>query len=231
MQYTPNGLPPSSHGIKFRGIVTNTALGAAIGLALMSAIVNILRVSGHYVIERENLEFSPFLPLILYLLVAVFEETLFRGYIFVTLEQKWGSFVALTTTSLLFGLLHLVDTVPGISFSQHLRASVFIGLEAGVLLNAAFMLTRSLWLGIGIHWAWNFFEGPFYGTNVSGMSDNSSLYAAHTIGRSLFTGGAFGPENGIVCLIICSLAGFLMLRLAIRAGQWRKNPEIEAERL
>jgi membrane protease YdiL (CAAX protease family) len=231
MQHLPNALPLSSHGFTFRGIVIQTAIGAAIGLALMSAIVNTLQLSGHYVADRENIAFAPIPGLALFFLVAVFEETVFRGFIFATLEHKWGSFVALTTTCLLFGLAHLVDAVPGISFAQHLRASLFIGLEAGLLLNASFMLTRSLWLGIGIHWAWNFFEGPFYGTNVSGLVEPAPLYQSHTIGPAFITGGAFGPENGIVCLIIATIAGLVMLRLAIRAGRWQKNPEIDAETL
>jgi membrane protease YdiL (CAAX protease family) len=229
MRSTPGALPPASYGLRIRGIVTQTAIGAGIGLALMSAIYNVLRVTGHYVILRRNTDFSPIEPLILFLFVAVLEETVFRGFIFVTLERKWGSFVAVTTTSLMFGLAHMIDQVPGISFAQHLRAALFIGFEAGIILNAAFMLTRSLWLGIGIHWAWNFFEGPFYGGTVSGMNEPSPLYVAQVSGPTLITGGAFGPEAGIVCLIICTFAGLIMLRLAIRAGEWQPNPEIKQE--
>jgi membrane protease YdiL (CAAX protease family) len=178
------------------------------------------------VLSGINHHFTPWLPLVLYLFVAIFEETTFRGFIFVTLEQKWGSFIAITTTSLIFGLSHLLDPVPGMSFAHHLRAALFIGLEVGVLLNAAFLLTRNLWLGIGIHWAWNFFEGPFFGVSVSGMNEPAPLFLAHTIGRNLLTGGIFGPEAGVVCLVVGTVTGLLMLRAAIRAGQWRPNPEL-----
>ncbi len=229
MRSTPGAMPIESYGFRLQGIVTQTAIGAAVGLALMSAIMNVLRVTGHYVISGVNHSFSPVQPLILFLFVAIAEETIFRGFIFTTLEAKWGTFIAITTTSLLFGLSHLVDPVPGVSFESHLRSAIFIGVEAGILLNAAFILTRSLWLGIGIHWAWNFFEGPFYGTSVSGMDESAPLYHAHTEGDPLITGGAFGPEGGIVCLIICTLAGLYMLRLGIRAGNWRRNPEIELD--
>jgi membrane protease YdiL (CAAX protease family) len=229
MRKAPGALPLNAHGVRWRGIVTQTAIGAGIGLAVMSAIMNILRLGGHYIIDRENLGFSPAIPLTLYLFVAIFEETVFRGFLFVTLEQKWGTFVGLTATSLVFGLAHLVDAVPGVDFAHHLKDALFLALEAGVLLNAAFVLTRSLWLGIGIHWAWNFFEGPFYGTIVSGMSEPTSLYVAHTSGRAILTGGGFGPEGGVVCLAVGTVAGLYMLRLAIRAGQWRANPEIKSE--
>lgn len=226
MQRTPGHLPLASYGFRWRGIVSQTAIGAGIGLAIMSAVINVLRLTGHYQIENVNPSFSVLSPAVLYLFVAIFEETVFRGFIFVTLEDKWGSFVALTTTSLLFGLAHLVDTVPGVSFAHHLRSAIFIGFEAGILLTAAFMLTRSLWLGIGIHWAWNFFEGPFYGASVSGTNDVSTFYRAHTMGSQLLTGGTFGPEGGIVCLIIGTLTGLWMLRLVIKQGQWRRNPEL-----
>ena len=145
---------------------------------------------------------------------------------FNTLERQSGTLVALTATSIGFGLAHLLDPLPGITLTEHLRAALYLALEAGVLFNAAFLVTRSLWLNIGIHWAWNFFQGPFYGALVSGSKEDSTYYIAHISGPPLLSGGSFGPEASISCLIIGTTAGVLMLITAVKLKQWRSNPEL-----
>jgi uncharacterized protein len=226
MRKGPDPHPVSDYGLTFKGIISLTALGAGIGLAVMSCLMNVLRVLHIYTITDTHKHFSPLPSAVLFLFVAIAEETIFRGFIFNTIEHKAGSLVAIVATSLVFGLAHLVDYIPGVPFGEHFRAALFIAVEVGLLLNAAFMVTRSLWLNIGIHWAWNFFEGPYYGTNVSGSPDSSTYYVSHMTGSQLVTGGLFGPEASIYCLLICTAAGLLMLIAAIRRGQWRPNPEL-----
>lgn len=97
------------------------------------------------------------------------------------------------------GAAHLANLALGL-------AGLAKALEAGVLLGAAYMLTRDLWLPIGIHWAWNLFEGPIYGTAVSGSS-STSLLTSVTTGPTLWTGGAFGPEAGLVAVALADAAG------------------------
>ncbi len=158
------------------------------------------------------------------MLVAVFEETLFRGYLFQTLEGRWGSGAALTATSLLFGLAHLANPAPGETSLQRLAGPLFICLEAGLPLGAAYLLTRRWWLPIGIHWAWDYFEGPIYGCPDSGTHDPHTLLHAHFSGPSLLTGGVFGPEAGIVLLTVGTVAGALLVRAAVQRGQWQPRP-------
>lgn len=163
-------------------------------------------------------------PLLLYLCVGVFEETVFRGYIFQTVEGRWGSGAALVTTCLLFGLSHLANPVPGELPWQKVTGPLLISFEAGLPMAAAYLLTRRLWLPIGIHWAWDYFEGPVYGCPDSGSHDPHTLLHAVLSGPSFITGGPFGPEAGVVLLAVGTTTGIILLRAAIQHGQWQPRP-------
>ena len=135
-----------------------------------------------------------------------------------------GSWIAIILSALFFGLTHLMN--PGAT----LFGALAIALEAGTLLGAAYMLTRRLWLAIGIHWAWNFFEGPFFGATVSGTGSNAgkALITSTINGPSIWTGGAFGPEAGLAALLVCLATGPLFLILVLRQKQvitpaWRRR--------
>lgn len=143
---------------------------------------------------------------------AVTEEMLFRGILFRWIEQFGGSWLALFVTSALFGASHLMN--PHASWV----AATGIALEAGVMLGAAYMLTRSLWLPMGIHAAWNFTQGEVYdipvsGTKVEGMLD------AKLVGDPLLTGFGFGLEASIIAIVVATLFGLWLLARAIRDGQ------------
>jgi hypothetical protein len=86
------------------------------------------------------------------------------------------------------------------------------------MLAAAFVVTRSLWFPIAIHFAWNFCEGPLYGTQLSGLSIGHTLVDAHVAGPAWLTGGSFGPEAGVPALLTCSAAAAAFLVAAYRGG-------------
>jgi membrane protease YdiL (CAAX protease family) len=220
--------PWCSTGFVTRGFVSETLAGYLIGMALLSVVIGVMATFGAYHFVGTNLRFMIATPLSMFLFVAITEETLFRGYFFQTLEARWGTGIALTVTSLFFGLTHLANPIAGITFPEKLFSAVCIVFEAGILLGAAYVATRRLWLPIGLHWAWNFFEGPFYGTRVSGETLTSSYIISKTSGPFLLTGGAFGPEGSAICLIVCTIAGTLLLRIAIKNGQWRSSESIRA---
>lgn len=134
------------------------------------------------------------------------------------MEEWLGSWWALALSALLFGLLHLPNQ------NSSLFAALCIAVEAGILLGAAFMLTRNLWLAIGIHWAWNLFEGPVFGTPVSGGAWEESFVRPVIQGPTLLTGGAFGPEASLYCLLVATAAGVILLWQAVRRGQVRPRP-------
>jgi hypothetical protein len=93
---------------------------------------------------------------------------------------------------------------------------VAIALEAGVLLGAAFVVTRNLWFPIALHFAWNFCEGPIFGTQVSGGVLTTSLFTSHVSGPVWLTGGRFGPEAGVPAIVIGLIASVALLVHAAR---------------
>lgn len=195
--------------------------GVAIGAAMLSAGVGVLALLGMYHVTAVVPSVLLLTPLLLYFGVALSEETLFRGYIFQTLEGRWGSGIALGVTSLVFGLAHLANRVPGETALRHYVGPLQICLEAGLPMGAAYLLTRRWWLPIGMHWGWDYCEGPIYGCPDSGTHDPHTLLHAVLPGPSFVTGGTFGPEGGVVFLAVGTLTGVLLLWAAVRRGQWQ----------
>jgi len=143
---------------------------------------------------------------------AVTEELLFRGILFRWLEQFGGSWVALLLTSAMFGAVHLQNP------NASAIAAIGIAFEAGVMLGAAYMLTRSLWLPMGIHAAWNFTQGEIYDIPVSGTKVDG-LVDARLAGDPLLTGNGFGLEASIIAMVVATLFGLWLLWLAIKRGE------------
>lgn len=141
---------------------------------------------------------------------AVTEELLFRGLALQALERWCGSWVALAITALLFGFLHLAN--PGAT----VWSSFAIAVEAGVLLGAAFLWRRNIWLTIGLHFAWNTSVG-LLGIPVSGH-EAAGVLTAHPTGPELVTGGDFGLEASIVPVIVSLALATPMLIAAHRRG-------------
>ena len=221
-----DGRTLSDAGLTPTGIFSETGIGLVIGGGVISAVIGAMSAFRLYQIGAINPHFKPFVPLALFLCIAVFQEVAMRGCVFQTLERRYGSGIALIASSLFFGLIHLGSPVERLSTWQWLVGPFFLAFETGLLFTAAYLLTRRLWLPIGLHWGWNFFETSIYGTANSGAWENdpNTLFAGHARGPFLLTGGAFGPEASIFCLIIGFYAGTLLLRLAIRRGQWRPGP-------
>jgi len=148
--------------------------------------------------------------------VAVNEELLFRGVIFRILEERTGTIVALVISSVLFGLTHLVNE------NATIWGTLAIGIEGGTMLCAAYALTRSLWLPIGIHFAWNFTEAGFFGVATSG-TEQHGLFTTTLSGPTFLTGGEFGPEASLTALLVCAVPTYFMLRRAVRKGNLRQG--------
>lgn len=141
---------------------------------------------------------------------AVTEELLFRGLLLQGLERLCGSGVALAITAVLFGGIHLAN--PGAT----LWTGFAIAVEAGVLLGAAFLWLRSIWLVVGLHFAWNTSVG-LLGVPVSGHASQGLLVAEPT-GPDLLTGGQFGIEGSIIPVLVSLLLALPMLIAARKRG-------------
>lgn len=129
---------------------------------------------------------------IMFILVGWNEELLSRGYHLQTIASGLNLFWGVVISSAIFGLLHLGN--PNATWMS--AAGIFF---AGIYLAYGYICTRQLWLSIGLHIGWNFFEGVVFGFPVSGL-DIYPLTRITVHGPELWTGGAFGPEAGLIVL-------------------------------
>jgi membrane protease YdiL (CAAX protease family) len=196
-----------------RGALKNLGLGLLVGIGLFSAVVGIAAAFGVYRITGPGDATTLVLDLIsIGIMPAFMEELLFRGILFRWIEEFGGSWAALVVTSALFGLAHILN--PGATWFS----SFAVAVEAGLLLGGAYMLTRSLWMPIGLHAAWNFTQGAIFGVPVSGNAAQG-LVRAKLSGPELLSGGGFGLEASIIALAIATVAGAWFVWLAIKRGE------------
>lgn len=187
-------------------------LGLLLGSLLYTAGVLVLMVLGYARIEGMN-PVTIMLPAIAMALSSGFlEELLFRGVLFRIVEEWLGSWASVVISSVVFGFVHLMNP------AATMTGAIFISIEAGLLLAAAYMLTRRLWLGIGFHISWNYFQSAVFGGVVSGGVAEPGLLKTVITGPDLITGGSFGLEASLIpCLLATSSGVYLALR-AVRAG-------------
>ena len=145
--------------------------------------------------------------------VGIYEEVSYRGYSlrnvaegmnFSVIGPYWSLILAITVTSLAFAMAHARNpnaTVAGI-------INTVLG---GFVYGLPFLLTGRLGLPIGIHITWNFFQGPVFGYEVSGVGFGGSVIATSKSGPPLWTGGEYGPEGGLLATGMLAVALPLML--------------------
>lgn len=209
------------------GMVRQFGLGLLIGAGLYAACEVILMALGIYRVAGLN-PLSYMVPAIaMALSSSVYEELLFRGVLFGAVEQWFGSWAALVVSSLVFGLTHLINP------QGTIEGALFIAVEAGVLLAAAYMLTRRLWLSIGFHMAWNYTQSAIFSGIVSGNDAQQGLIRSTVNGPGWLTGGDFGVESSVIALLLCTTTGVLMLVMAVKRGTivppvWRRPGRLVA---
>jgi membrane protease YdiL (CAAX protease family) len=140
---------------------------------------------------------------VLFVLAALAEEALFRGYPLQTLTRARLAWLGVLLTSLPFAAVHLKNpnVVQGFTF---LNTAL-----AGVWFAVAYLQTRSLWFPLGLHWAWNWTLDAVLGLPVSGMKISShALLTGFDLGPAWLTGGSYGIEGGLagtVALVVATL--------------------------
>jgi CAAX protease family protein len=139
---------------------------------------------------------------IVFIFVGWNEELLSRGYHLQTIASGTNLFWGVIISSAVFGILHLGN--PNATWVS--AAGIFF---AGIYLAYGLVRTGQLWLGIGLHIGWNFFEGVIFGFPVSGL-DIYALTRIEVHGPVLWTGGAFGPEAGLIVLPSLLIGGILI---------------------
>ena len=198
--------------------------GLLIGTLMVATVIGMAYALGAYKMTGINSwSMTIVLPLAQMIFVGVFEEVLCRGIIFRITEQSLGSWAALAISALVFGLAH----VPG-NGAGFLAISVMA--VAGVFFSAAYMLTRRLWLCMGIHIAWNYVLGTIFSIPVSGHESNG-LLLGQLSGPDWITGGPYGLEATIFTLfVLATLGAYFLWRAKLRnhfvAPFWRTNTDV-----
>jgi hypothetical protein len=199
--------------LRAAGALKGTAAGLLLGFLLFCAVVGIAALFGVYSIMGlgDTRELAKDL-IGTAILAAFMEELLFRGILFRWIEEFAGSWAALVVTSGLFGLAHILNQ------NATWFSSFAIAVEAGLLLGGAYMLTRSLWMPMGLHAAWNFTQGFIFDVPVSGSAQNG-LVVAKLSGPTLLSGGGFGLEASVIALVIATAAGLWLVWRAVSFGE------------
>src|SRR5699024_11748572 len=113
-------------------------------------------------------------------------------------DERWFIYVA---SELIFSIVH--GTNPHVA----LLGLVDIAL-VGLLFAFMFDVTNSLWLPIGYHITWNFFQGNVFGFAVSGLPSDSIYSIEQQTESTLWTGGSFGLEGGLLATIVIAISFF-----------------------
>ncbi len=194
------------------GAAARTGWGVLIGGGMFTAVIVILFASGYYDVDGLGSVTGALGLLGFMAAAAATEEVVYRGVLFRIVEERIGTYVALVSTGLVFGLSHLLNE------DATLWGGLAIAIEAGFMLAAAYAATRSLWLTIGVHFGWNFAAAGVFSTVVSGNGTNQGLLDSSLSGPELLTGGAFGPEASVYSVGFGALLTLVFLWLAHRRG-------------
>ena len=194
----------------------DTALGFGVGILFFILVTGCIAVLGGYRVGSVNWDWKALIrSLFMFLVVGVGEEVLFRGIVFRMIDDRWGTVVALVVSALIFDFVHISNN------NATVWSSVAIAVEAGLLLGAAYKWSGTLWVPIGIHWSWNYFQGPVFGFAVSG-NGTQSLVDPVIQGSDWLTGGSFGAEASIPAFVLgLSLAIVFLLLPRRTAGTSR----------
>lgn len=182
---------------------------SALAAALM-LVAPLLAGTAHFV-ARQNSEFT--WPSLLFylatlLLAAGGEEMIFRGYAFQLLVEKIGPFATILPVAVIFGLAHS-------SNPNATKLGVFNTILWGILLGYSFLRSHDLWLPIGLHYGWNAIL-PLFGVNLSGLTIEVTRYFYRWDLTPLWSGGAYGPEGGLLATVFVIGLFFALARAPIQ---------------
>lgn len=199
----------NSIGLSRKHVFSHYVQGYFLGGIAISAAVAVCMITGAGSFADFNQ--TPFsiigLFLIGYLFQGASEELLCRGYFMYSVARRHPMWVAVVSSSVLFALLHMPNN--GVSINAVLNLFLF-----GVFMALLTLRTGSIWCASGFHSAWNFFQGNFYGINVSGMAMHGSLLSfIPNPSKPYLNGGDFGMEGGFLCTALLIVGIFILLRI------------------
>lgn len=185
-------------------------VGSAIGVGSLVLAATIAIVGGGLKLSLNTVQSPGRITIaligsaVMFIFAALAEEAAFRGYPLQTFTRAHLALLGVLLTSVPFALGHLwnPNVVPGVTFANTALAGIWLAL--------AYLRTRSLWLPLGVHWAWNWAMGSFFGLPVSGLHlVGATFLKTDDVGPAWLTGGTYGLEGGVACtfaLVVSTIA-------------------------
>lgn len=199
--------------LSFKRLLPDLGLGMAIGATFFVVFTLLMMLFGCYRVTELHFDWSALIiAFSVFAVVAVGEEIICRALLYRMVEERWGSVIALVVSCLAFGFMHLGND------NATVWSSIAIALAATE--SAAYFYSKTLWLPIGIHWTWNFFQGNIFGFAVSGTDAGTSIISPSISGPDIITGGGFGPEASIIMVIISAGFSALLIYKGIKKGNF-----------
>ncbi|MGY6523073.1 MAG: CPBP family intramembrane glutamic endopeptidase [Mongoliitalea sp.] len=190
-------------------------LGFLVGMVIMIVGFLFLIIFKEIAVERIHFDIGEMIILFtLFILVSVGEEVLIRGYVLKNFILSFNKYLALILSSILFSIMH--------GFNPHFDQIAFINLFlVGLVFGISYIYSKNLWLPIGMHLSWNFFQS-LVGFNVSGI-DKYSLLVISMDEFNRFNGGSFGLEGSYFVTVasittIIALANYFSKKEKQRGG-------------
>jgi len=137
------------------------------------------------------------------ILTGWWEEIVFRGYLFQNMVEGMGLAMSVLVSCLIYGVVHAANPNAGL-----LSSSIIVGF--GFLRLYGYLATKLLWLSIGMHIGWNFFQGPVFGYAASGQTQSATLFTHTASGPDWLTGGDFGPEASVITIPVLLITLLVM---------------------
>lgn len=216
------GLPWRSLGLSFHTRwFKHLLMGTGIGIASLALATAIATAGGGLRFAFSSLELFPLvartlvLSGVVFVVAALAEEALFRGYPLQTLTRAQLAVLGVLLTSVPFAAIHLQN--PNVA-----KGFTFLNTAlAGVWLAMAYLRTRSLWFPLGVHWSWNWALGSLFGLPVSGITRlaPNPLLQATDLGPAWLTGGSYGIEGGLACTIALVISTLFIWRTRLVSPQ------------
>lgn len=184
-----------SMGYSMKGRLKDCIYGILVGLVLISLGFFSLLFTDYLEITQIVFSFKIVAgSFFFYLVAAMIEEVIFRGYVLNNLMEYGNKYLALFLSSVLFALIH------GMNPNLTIIAMVNLAIAGGVL-GITYIYTKNIWYPVFLHVSWNYFQGPIYGFEVSG-TQAASIISQKVSGNELITGGSFGFEGSIILTVL-----------------------------
>ncbi len=200
--------------VDFRTGFSTLLIGILIGSVIISATFLILWNLGMAEISSGTGLAGLHRELLALMITTMVEELLFRVILFAILEEITGSLLAIAISAAAFGLAHAAN--PGAT-----PFAIFaLSMELGGMLALAYMLTRNVWIAVGVHAGWNFTQSFILGAQNSGQQHPNSYFQTTFSGPDYLTGGVFGLEGSVVSLGLSVIVSAILLVLVLRKQRW-----------